>query len=253
MRLVLIGSGQMGMAVQRLARERGHEIAAVFNRDSPITDALSELAADVAIDFSLPSAAPVNIEECARRGLPVVVGTTGWYDSLPRIRPVVDSLGGSLLYSPNFSLGIALLTAAIRGLLPILDRLPDLDVNIHETHHVRKVDSPSGTALHLAGVITGGLERKSRIQAEAIHGKIAGDTIHVTSTRAGSVVGVHEIEVDGPHDHLTLSHQAKSRAGFALGALIAAEWLPGRTGVFTLEDMLDDWIAAGVARPTLVT
>ena len=145
-----------------------------------------------------------------------------------------------MLYAPNFSMGVALLARALRAIAPLLDRLPDFDPYVHELHHTRKRDSPSGTALLLGQVLQDGLARKTHLATETQHGPIEPGALHVTSTRAGGVFGEHTVGIDGPFDRITLAHEAKSRDGFAYGALAAAAWLPGHTGLFTLEDMLDE-------------
>ena len=144
-----------------------------------------------------------------------------------------------MLYAPNFSLGVALLAHALRAITPLLDALSDFDPYIHEIHHVRKQDSPSGTALLLGRILQENLARKTHLVTETQHEPISPAALHVTSTRAGRVFGEHTIGIDGPFDRVTLAHAAKSRDGFAYGALRAAAWLPGHVGLFTLDDMLD--------------
>lgn len=240
MRLALVGTGQMGDAVGVVAGERGHEVVARFNSDAPLTrsDPTALEDVDAAIDFSLPSLAAEHIELYCRRGTSAVIGTTGWYDRLEEVRGWVDDHDGSILYAPNFSLGVALLVRALRAVTPVLDRLPEYDPFVHEIHHVRKVDSPSGTASMLARVLIDGLSRKTRIETETQHGRIEMDALHVTSTRAGGVFGKHTIGIDSPFDTIELVHEAKNRQGFAYGAVRSAEWLQGRTGLFTLDDVL---------------
>ncbi|RMH69316.1 MAG: 4-hydroxy-tetrahydrodipicolinate reductase [Bacteroidetes bacterium] len=250
MRIALIGTGQMGTAVEHLARQRGDEVVARFNTSRPLSQAEGLAAfngADVAIDVSLPGVVLDHIERCCRWGMPLVVGTTGWYDALPRVRQWVEAHDAAVLYAANFSLGIALLTQVLRHLTPLLDRLPDYDVALHEVHHTRKADSPSGTALMLARILLDGLGRKTHLATETQHQRIDPDALHVTSTRTGHVIGTHTVAVEGPHDRLLLTHEATSRDGFAAGMLQAAAWLPGRRGLFTLEDALQD----GLPAPTL--
>jgi len=244
MKLALVGTGQMGEAVEALVEERGHDIEARFNSESPLTE--SERSAvddvDVAIDFSLPPLAVRHIERYCQWGIPAVVGTTGWYEHLPEVKRWVEEYDAALLYAPNFSLGIAILVRALKAVTPLLEQLPEYDPFVHEVHHVRKMDSPSGTATMIAGLLVDGLSRKKRIVAETQHGRIDDDALHVTSTRAGRVVGEHVVGFDSAYDSVTLNHQAKNRQGFAFGALRAAEWLHGRKGLFTLDDVLADWM-----------
>lgn len=233
----------MGQAVEALAETHGHEIAARFDADRPLTSAAPEdVRASIAIDFSLPGVALDHIRWYCRNGVPAVVGTTGWYGGLPRVREWVHEHDASLLYAPNFSIGVAVLRRAVASVGPLLDRLPDYDAFVHEIHHTKKVDSPSGTAQMLGELLVEHLDRKTHIDPEAQHDRIDPEALHVSSTRTGSVYGEHTVGFDSPYDRISLEHRAKSRHGFAFGALKAAEWLVGRTGLFTLEDVLDDWV-----------
>lgn len=245
MKIALIGTGQMGSAVERAALGRGHAIVARFNADYPFgTSDRRRLAdADVGIDFSLPDLGVAHIEHAVGLGLPLVVGTTGWYDRLPSVEALVATAGGSVLYASNFSLGVALLSRALQSIMPLLDHIEELDVYIHEVHHTRKVDSPSGTGMTLAKQVVEGLRRKDRIETETVHGQIDARALHVSSTRAGDIFGRHIVGVDGPFDEIALEHRAKSRDGFGMGAIRAAEWLTGRTGLFSFDDVLDEWMA----------
>ena len=252
MRIALAGMGRMGEAVSEVAAGRGHEIVARFDEyidqypslpDGPdLPDALE--SADAIIDFTLPDAAPENIGRYCRWGLPAVIGTTGWYDRLDEVRALVGKYDGAILYAPNFSIGVALLARVVRSILPLLDKLPEYDAAVHEVHHTGKADSPSGTALMLGDLIVDGLDRKHHIETETQHGRIDAHALHVTSSRLGGVVGKHDISLDSPFDKLVLSHDAKNRRGFAFGAVRAAEWLPGRKGLFTLDDLLAEWLGS---------
>ncbi len=244
MRIALIGTGHMGSTIARLAAEYGHELSAVFSSSmtadsKSAEDQLSE--SDVAIDFSAAAAVRSNVDAAVRMNVPIVVGTTGWNAELEAVRSIVRSGNGTMLFAPNFSLGVALLAHAVRAVTPLLNHLEEFDPYISETHHVRKADSPSGTALHLGDILLEGLDRKTDLLTGNTDGPIEASTLQVTSSRAGSVFGIHEVHIDGPDDHLTLMHSAKNRVGFARGALIAAEWLIGRTGFHTLDDMLREW------------
>ncbi len=234
----------MGSTVARLARQYGHELSAVFSSSMTVEwpEAPRQLAeSDVLIDFSAAEAVSTNVAAAVRSRIPVVVGTTGWNAEMEAIRTIVESGDGAMLYAPNFSLGLALLSSAVRAVTPLLNRLEEFDPYISETHHVRKVDNPSGTALHLADLLLQGLDRKAGLHSGNRDGPVDASVLQVSSLRAGTVYGVHELHIDGPDDHLTLTHSAKSRDGFARGALVAAEWLVGRSGVFTLDDMLREW------------
>jgi 4-hydroxy-tetrahydrodipicolinate reductase len=214
MRVALIGMGKMGRAVRDLA---GSQVAVTL--DAPFTpDRLAN--ADVAIEFTVPSAAPANIRACLAAGCPVVVGTTGWYAELPSLTEEVSRQGGALLWAPNFSLGaqVMMVLAAVSA------RLLDTDAAIIETHHASKKDAPSGTAREIARAI---IEERS-------------GGVPITSVRVGHVPGTHEVIFDGAFDQLRLTHEVRDRKVFAEGALVAAEWLIAekRVGVFTMQDVL---------------
>jgi len=241
MTIALVGTGQMGTAVAEAARAADHTIGPTFNADHPLTEAAPNAlqTADVVIDFSLPSLALDHIGRYTHANVPAVIGTTGWYDHIDRVREQVHAHNAALLYAPNFSIGVAVLHRAVQSAAALMDALPNYDAFVHEVHHRKKVDSPSGTAQMLGNVVLDALDRKTHIDPEAQHDRIDPEALHVTSTRAGSVFGEHTVAFDSPYDQVQLSHSAKSRAGFAAGALAAAEWLPGRTGLYTLNDMLD--------------
>jgi len=249
MKLALVGTGRMGQAVEAVAVEAGHEIVARFDIDKPLLDATSPddlNGAEVCIDFSLPDVALDHLHRYSFWGVDAVVGTTGWYDdpgsspgqALAKVREWVEEGQNGVLYAPNFSLGVAILVRALRGALPLLNQLTDYDVWVHEIHHTGKVDSPSGTAKLLANELLAGLDRKERIQIETQHGAIPPEALHVTSTRTGHVFGEHTVGFDSAVDQLLFKHVAKDRRAFAYGAVKAAEWVKGRTGLFTLDDML---------------
>ena len=246
--IALAGTGRMGQAVEAVAAERGHRIVARFDAETPVLDARDDSAlhgADVVIDFSVPAVALDQIHRYAFWGVDAVVGTTGWTDHLERVTAWVEEGQSGLLWAPNFSLGLALVLRALDGLLPLLDRLDEYDVAVHEAHHTGKLDSPSGTALRLAETLLGGLGRKARLETETQHGAIDPAALHVTSQRVGRVLGEHTVTFDSDVDQIQIVHTAKSRRAFALGAVRAAEWVRGRSGVFTLDDLIDDLDAAG--------
>ena len=241
MDLALVGTGNMGQAVATVADERAHRIVARFDSDHPLHDAdLDDLhGAHVAIDFSLPDVALDHIRCYCTWRQPAVIGTTGWYDRFDEVRALVEEHEATLLYAPNFSIGVAVLARLLAQLGPILDDFPEFDVGVHETHHTGKADSPSGTALMLANILRESLERKTHLATETQHSRIEEGSLHVTSSRVGGVFGEHTVLVDSPYDRITLEHSAKNRVGFAFGAVKAAEWLHGRpSGLYTLGDVL---------------
>ena len=226
MRIALIGSGKMSRAIAPLAEERRHSVTAILGRadNSGGSGVTRERLGhpDMVIEFTEPSAAAANVVACARAGLPVVVGTTGWYDQLEPVIAEVRKLEGSMFWAPNFSVGIAVLTAAIEAATLALRNVPGFDAHLVETHHAAKKDKPSGTAAALANVATAGLSRE----------------VPITSVRTGFVPGTHELVMDAAFEQLRLVHEARDRRVFADGAISAAEWLQGRKGVFTMRDVL---------------
>jgi 4-hydroxy-tetrahydrodipicolinate reductase len=245
MNVALAGTGQMGQAVADIASARDHRVVATFDASTPLLDArAADLnGAEVVIDFSVPGVALDHIHTYCQWQQPAVVGTTGWYSEIDTVAAWVDEHDATLLYAANFSVGVALLQRAVAGVLPLLDQLPDYDAYLHEMHHARKVDSPSGTAHMLAETVIEGLARKSHVASEAQHQRIDPAALHVSSTRTGDVFGEHTVGFDSAFDRLEFIHRAKNRRGFAFGALRAAEWLPGRRGLFTLDDVLADWLS----------
>ncbi len=227
MRIVIVGDGKMGRAVASLAEARGHTIHATIGAGgnaggAGLTPARLQ-GAEVAVEFTRPDAAPANLERLIEAGVPVVTGTTGWLESLPGIAELVERRGGALLHAANFSLGVHLFLRAAQDLARRFVGHPQFDAFILEEHHAAKLDAPSGTAREL----------QRRAGSEDPARRFA-----VTSIRAGATPGTHLVAYDGPYERVTLAHVARSREGFAAGALAAAEWLPGRRGVHTVEDML---------------
>jgi 4-hydroxy-tetrahydrodipicolinate reductase len=217
----------MGKAIIALAEQRGHTIHTVVHRtENPDGKALTgeRLAgADVAVEFTRPDAVIPNLERLIELGIPVVTGTTGWAEDLPRITELVRQRGAALLHAANFSVGVHLFFRAARELARAFRDRDEFSVSIHEEHHQTKVDAPSGTALVL----------QRRLWAEE-----PGRKFPITSIRAGDALGTHTLRYQGQHETVSLSHVTQSRDVFAAGALSAAEWLPDHSGVFTFEQML---------------
>jgi len=220
-RLAIIGLGKMGRAVEQLARERGFEVVAKIGKGEPVSRA-SLKDAEVAVEFTSPKSAPANIKGAIEAGCPIVVGTTGWYESRADVDALAKEKRGALLVAPNFSPGIAAFTEILKAAAKILKTMPGYDAHIIETHHAAKKDTPSGTAKSL----------------EESTAPVWGANIPVTSVRVGSVPGTHEFLFDAPFEQIRLVHTARDRRVFAEGALHAARWLIGRTGVFTMQDVI---------------
>jgi 4-hydroxy-tetrahydrodipicolinate reductase len=234
MKIAIIGFGKMGREIESVAREQGESIVGTFDVDNPVTPA--DLAdADICIEFSTPDSVLQNIQVALNAKRDIVVGTTGWYGHLPELKAVVKDSG--LLYSANFSLGMNYFFRVVRYAAELMNRADSYDPYVHEIHHRQKVDSPSGTALRLGQILVDAIDRKKEILTAASEGKISPEMLHVSSTRAGFVAGIHTIGFDSEADFIELKHIAKTRRGFALGALAAARWLGGRKGIFTMDDV----------------
>jgi 4-hydroxy-tetrahydrodipicolinate reductase len=232
MKIALIGYGAMGQLVGDLATKRGHEIALKLD----IADAelsLVELAerlsgCDAAIDFSIAEAVPKNAGACASAGVALVVGTTGWNSQLDSVRRIVDGARGAMIYGANFSIGVQIFYRIAARAAELFRNVDSYDPFIEEAHHKRKRDAPSGTALQLEKVAEQQLGRE----------------IPVASTRAGYIPGTHRLGFDSAADQIRITHEARSREGFAAGALMAAEWIVGRKGFYEFSEVFDEIIAS---------
>ena len=235
MKIALIGYGKMGHAIEQIALQRGHEIVSVIdvnNQEDFTSDAFK--SADVAIEFSMPAVAMDNYRRAFAAGVPVVSGTTGWLEHLPEIKEACKA-GQTFFYASNFSLGVNIFFALNKYLAKIMNDFPAYDVRMVETHHVHKLDAPSGTAITLAEGRIDNIERKNKW----VEGKDpAEDEIGICSVREGEVPGIHTVIYESDVDTISITHDAKSRMGFALGAVIAAEFTCGKKGFLTMQDML---------------
>ncbi len=229
----------MGHMIEKVARERGHSIVAVIDADNvDQIDSPEFRRADVAIEFSTPSTAVDLILRAFTSKVPVVSGTTGWLDSLPDLRDMCDKGAGTLLYSSNFSVGVNVFMAVNEYLAQLMDRFPEYSPSLTEVHHIHKLDHPSGTAVTLANEI---VERVERVRdwAEPVCGcETPSDSLPVYHERRGEVPGIHTVSWKSPVDEITIRHEAFSREGFALGAVMAAEWLKGKQGFHTFSEVL---------------
>jgi 4-hydroxy-tetrahydrodipicolinate reductase len=246
----------MGHILEARARERGHSVTAAVDPAVkaagafPVYPSLEEAFkagqglenADMAIEFTRPDTAPDNLLFLIRRKIPVVTGTTGWYERLPEIGAAVEKAGTAMLWASNFSLGVHLFYRIAAYAARLADPFPEYDVGGYESHHNRKADSPSGTAKTLVEQVLAQMKRKTRAVYDKLDRPPAGDEIHYASLRLGAVPGLHRIFFDSPADTIEITHTARSREGFAAGVLVAAEWLGAqkRSGVFTMDQVLAD-------------
>ena len=238
MKIAIVGYGRMGHALEALAPEMGCEVVAQLDREARL-DREALAGAEVAIEFTAPAAAPSVVRTLAALGVDVVSGTTGWKDELEGVCRAVEAAGTGMLHSPNFSIGVALFRRMVRQAARIADSVEDYDMHLHEIHHRYKVDHPSGTAVALAEDVLSQSVRKESWAPDPPAGPADPEVLGVSSAREGNVPGTHILSIDGPDDRIELRHDARSRNGFARGALTAALWLKGRTGVYTLDDLLD--------------
>ncbi len=232
MKIALLGYGKMGKVIERIALERGHEI--VLRKSSSTSYAGLENA-DIAIDFSLPTSAVANISECLNNGIPVVSGTTGWLEEYSNMVALCEQKNGSFIYGSNFSLGVNLFFELNNYLAKMMSKFKNYSASMEEIHHTQKLDAPSGTAISLAkGIIENSDYTNWTMDANPKENEIS-----IEALRIENVPGTHSVFYNSEVDTIEIKHTAHSRDGFALGSIIAAEWLVGKKGVFTMKDVLE--------------
>ena len=259
MNIAIIGYGKMGKMIEQIACENGHTITAVVDPVATGNSFLTGLRigkniaeaenldiADTAIEFSQPAAAAANIKALAERKISTVAGTTGWYNQMDEIKRAVEAAGSALIWSSNFSIGVNLFYRIAWYAAKLVDAFPEFDIGGFEAHHNKKLDSPSGTAKALVGGVLARVERKKKAVWETLDRRPEPEELHFPSLRIGAVPGQHSLFFDSSADTIEISHTARNREGFALGAIRAAQWLasPGpsgtRRGIFTVDEMLQD-------------
>jgi len=241
-RVALIGNGSMGKEISRIAVDRDIRISHIFDESNPLSLS-SPTDFDVAIDFSTPSAVLSTIQTACELRKNVVIGTTGWLQHLPEIKQLVDKYSIGVVYGSNFSIGMQMFFRIVRQAARLVNSTSEYDVFMQEIHHKRKIDSPSGTALTLGDIILEEVDRKSACYTETSHGKISPDDFHISSVRGGEVTGTHSIMIDSTADTIELTHRAKNRSGFASGALVAAEWIWQKQGLYDFTEHFETIIA----------
>jgi 4-hydroxy-tetrahydrodipicolinate reductase len=247
MKIALLGYGKMGKIIEKIATDRQHEIVLKIdfdNQDELTAENLQK--ADVAIEFSTPASVPGNIAHCFEAGVPVVVGTTGWYNEIPTIKLQCEESNNALIYASNFSVGVNIFFHVNRVLAKLMNNYPYYEVQVEEIHHIQKVDSPSGTAITLAeGIIDNLDSKKEWVNVLTTDGEdtaddtIKDDQLLVESFRIDSVPGTHTVIYDSEVDSIEFKHTAHNRNGFALGAVMAAEWIRDKKGFHRVQDMFD--------------
>ena len=230
MKIALLGYGKMGKVIEKIALERGHEI--VLKKGSNASfDGLEK--AEVAIDFSVPTSAVTNISTCFEKGVPVISGTTGWLEKYDEMVALCQSKNGSFIYGSNFSLGVNIFFALNDYLAKMMSQMKEYKVSMEEIHHTQKLDAPSGTAISLAN----GIIKNTDYSNWTLENPTTTE-IHIDAKRIENIPGTHSVFYDSEVDQIEIKHTAHTREGFALGSIVAAEWLLGRKGVFTMKDVL---------------
>lgn len=233
MKIALLGYGKMGREIEKIALERAHSIVIKADAESQDFDIKT---ADIAIDFSIPTAAFKNISHCLHNNVPVISGTTGWLDDFPKAVDICEQNKGAFIYASNFSLGVNIFFELNKSLAKMMCHLKQYNVSIEEIHHTQKLDAPSGTAITLAeGIIEHSDFKNWKLASD----NLQDSDIPIIAKRIENVPGTHKITYQSDVDRIDIKHTAHNRKGFALGAVIAAEWLIGKTGVFTMRDVLN--------------
>lgn len=237
MKIALIGYGKMGKEIEKIALDRGHEIVLKIDVTNPEDLTIANLQnADVAIEFTVPASATANYKLCFEAGIPVVSGTTGWLEQLPQIKEMCKTLDGTFFYASNFSLGVNIFFALNKKLAELMSSRSEYTVEMKEIHHTQKLDAPSGTAITLAeGILENIPEKKAWVN----HSTAKADELGIISEREGQVPGTHIINYDSEVDYIEITHCAKSRKGFAFGAVLAAEFSFGKKGILSMNDLLN--------------
>ena len=237
MEIAIIGYGKMGKEIAEIAEERGHEVSVIIDSSDDWMENIDELRnCDIAIDFSTPDAVVDNIFKCFNINIPIVVGTTGWHDQLENVVHDCLQREQSLFVASNFSIGVNILFSINKQLAKIMNLHPEYDVSIDETHHVHKLDAPSGTAITLANDIIEHIDCKDEWSLNEVENATE---LPIYAHRKGEVAGIHEVKYESKLDSISIKHNAKSRKGFALGAVIAAEYLVNKKGYYTMDDLLN--------------
>ena len=237
MKIAILGYGKMGKAIEAIALDKGHEVVLKTTSETEFSvDQLKE--ADVAIEFSRPEAAYENVMKCLESKVPVVIGTTGWYEQFGDVEDACRSLGGSLFHATNFSIGVNIFFRVNRTLAKLMNDYPDYDVAMEEIHHTEKLDSPSGTAITLAQGIISEVDRKEKWSE---NDSAQAEEVGIVAKREPDVPGTHHINWSSKIDSIEIKHTAHDRTGFASGSLLAAEWLIGKSGIYSMDDLLNDY------------
>ncbi len=248
MKIAIVGYGKMGMEIEKAATARGMQIASIIDinpakRENAFSDITKESMknADVAIDFTTPKAAIENIRKAAALKKNIVVATTGWHDQIEEAKKIIKKEGTGMIYSSNFSIGVNVYFRIIEEAARLFNKVEAYDAFGYELHHNQKIDSPSGTAKSMAEILLKNLDRKKKAVYDKLDRKIEPNELHIASIRAGWIPGTHVAGFDSEADTIEIKHTARNRSGFAMGALMAAEWVNGKKGFYTINDFMQDY------------
>ncbi|MDX9790479.1 MAG: 4-hydroxy-tetrahydrodipicolinate reductase [Candidatus Kapaibacterium sp.] len=239
LKIALLGYGNMGKEIHRLSELQGIEVSEIFDEIN-LPEARNNYDFDVAVDFSVPPAVKDNVRIMSECGKDIVIGTTGWYKDTDIIKDYAIQNNTGIVWGSNFSVGMQIFFKIVALSAKLVNQAQEYDIFMHELHHNRKKDSPSGTAISLAEIIRTNVDRKKEILTETSNGEILKEQLHVSSTRGGEVPGTHTIYLDSLSDSIELTHRARNRSGFASGALTAAKLIKGKKGFFSFEELLND-------------
>ena len=250
MNIAIIGYGRMGHEIEKIALDKGIKVTAIVDPNEKgashrIIDEKSLKNADVCIDFSVPSQVVNNINQVSKLKKNIVVGTTGWYDRLDEVNKIIQKNKTGLIYASNFSIGVNIFFKIVENAAKIFNNLDGYDIYGYEVHHDKKIDSPSGTAKIIGDILIKNIKRKNKLLFEKIDRQIKPNELHFSSIRAGSIPGTHVVGFDSSADTIELKHTARNREGFALGAIMAAQWIKGKKGFYTIDDMMKNIFEGG--------
>lgn len=247
MNIIISGYGRMGKIIEKKAKKRGHYISATVDplateasNKNLTPDLLNQ--SDVVIDFSIPETALKNAEIVCSAGKKIVMGTTGWYSRMDNMKKLTSVEGSAIIWSGNFSLGVNIFFSILDNASHIMNSFSEYDPFIHEFHHSKKADSPSGTASMMGDIVLNQIDRKMSVVSEELKRQIKPEELHISSTRGGSIPGTHLLTFDSSVDTIEIRHTARGREGFAAGAVAAAEWIKNKNGFFNISDMMQDII-----------
>jgi 4-hydroxy-tetrahydrodipicolinate reductase len=236
MNIALLGYGKMGKEIEKIAISRGHKISLIVDINNANTYTIEQLkTADAAIEFSTPESAVNNIYKCFEAGVPIVVGTTGWLNNLDEVKKKCLDLNQGLFYASNYSIGVNLFFKLNEYLAKLINQYPNYSVEMEEIHHIHKLDAPSGTAITLAERIIENFDSKTKWVNESTSNK---NELGIISKRIGEVPGTHTVTYSSDIDDISVTHIAHNRKGFALGSVIAAEWMKGKKGIYGMNDLM---------------